>query len=57
MSEIVVYRDAEQTPTVFKPRGKYRDPAPEDKDEEDPATFLCRILEYLETPQCVARFA
>lgn len=58
VAEIVVYRDAAQaqTTTSYKPRGKYRDPGGEDggaggKEEEDPSTFLARILEYLETPQ------
>lgn len=47
--------DASAAPqATHKPRGKYRDTsAPDAKDDEDPATFLARILEYLETPQCV----
>lgn len=54
VSEIVVYRDAATAQPTHKPRGKYRDPGGEDggKEEEDPSTFLARILEYLETPQC-----
>lgn len=52
VSEIVVYKDASTpTPTTFKPRGKYRDVDEGGEKEEDPAIFLARILEYLETPQ------
>ncbi|KAL8283573.1 hypothetical protein RQP46_005676 [Phenoliferia psychrophenolica] len=55
VAEIVVYRDNLVAQPTFKPRGKYRDPGGDEggsgKEEEDPATFLGRILEYLETPQ------
>lgn len=59
VTEIVVYRDAASAQTApaggHKPRGKYRDTdagaSGGGKDEEDPSTFLGRILEYLETPQ------
>jgi hypothetical protein len=47
-----VYKDASTpTPATFKPRGKYRDVDESAEKEEDPAIFLARILEYLETPQ------
>ncbi|SCV71617.1 BQ2448_3205 [Microbotryum intermedium] len=52
----------------YKPRGKYRDPTEGGADsassgaqqdgeqgQDDPATFLARILEYLETPQYLRR--
>ncbi|KDE09394.1 hypothetical protein MVLG_00300 [Microbotryum lychnidis-dioicae p1A1 Lamole] len=50
----------------YKPRGKYRDPTEgaenstsgggaQQEGEDDPATFLARILEYLETPQYLRR--
>lgn len=51
MAEIVVYKDTAVAQPTFKPRGKYRETVEEGKEEEDPATFLARILEYLETPQ------
>lgn len=58
VAEIVVYMDASAAPqATHKPRGKYRDTsAPDAKEDEDPATFLARVLEYLETPQCVPHF-
>ncbi|SGY62631.1 BQ5605_C007g04715 [Microbotryum silenes-dioicae] len=50
----------------YKPRGKYRDPTEgaenstsgggaQQEGEDDPATFLASILEYLETPQYLRR--
>ncbi|SCZ89065.1 BZ3500_MvSof-1268-A1-R1_Chr1-1g00928 [Microbotryum saponariae] len=49
----------------YKPRGKYRDPTEggenstsggaQQEGEDDPPTFLARILEYLETPQYLRR--